>query len=1250
MSQDRIAVLGAELERAVERDDAEAIIEAGERLLGILPSGDPRRAIPLYYAGLARAVRFDGPGGGAGMDRRRATAYLREARRLLPRDHPWWPHATLLTGLLLSHRLLQRSDGGTRHLPEAIAALEAALDTVVGEDQPDVRLLVRYRLAMLLAKRYLLYGGAEEDRVRSLAELTALAEDPAVDRETADVCRIFASQLGFLAGLPPELRSGEVTAEQVEHLQWRLPAGRPEAMAEAVRQLESVAGDTIGKTGVPSPLPMLKALTRMQKSLVDKQNLSPGELDDAITLIGEAVAQEEPGTPDAAVIAALGAALRRERARRGGEDSDAQTAEELATLLETLGEHPLRPAIEAVHTAITAEGRLPHQPEDLAALTGRLERFLTNMPEDHPARVRMLMRFASALVFQAGITRSAGQLDRVRTLVQDAHDRGTLDEGSLPITSFILSWVDGMQGTLETDADRLNSALDRMREAANLLPDGHELRSLLGVAVGSLLSQRYLATGNLEDIDAMSYYADRLPADLPADRRWIPRQLSAMTKFARNQNKLTPQLIDELITEFEEADRLVPDDQRRWTGGGRLVASLRMLRAAVTGEGARFPTSGRELAEFRAAAEMIAHQEPALLDQGGDEGIALVGAAFAARDRRQLDRGITLLARRAAGPSLAAFERLRVLVALGNAFRMRHLLTGSPRDLDNAVSRLEEARLLALREPAVPDAAVIFNALGDAYFARADPHRRDARRAVTAGLDGLRLRTQEVLLQSGAGRGLAAARSAEGESAQVTRWCLAAGEPEAAVRALELGRAMVLHSATVDAGIPALLRENGHHDLAGEWEDETQESPWDVAGGEALPLDPGLTVPSDLRRRVMLALEHTEAERGILLPPDPAAIATALKRAGAGALVYLLPRDEHGDGLAVLVRADGEIRHLPLPGLGAGPGGPLENFERAQRKVQYDEGAWPDWEAAAGELGAWAWETAMGPVLAETGTPRPGHPPRLVLVPVGRLGVVPWHAAYRPVPGGVRYACQDAILCYASSARQFTDSVGRETRPWPENPALIEVAGSDLVWAAEEMEEIRRHCYPGCVHLGSDPTEVITPERVLALLPGAGGPGASVLHFGCHARRTDPPIDSYLSLDGEAELPVRDILRQARARPAGAAGGLVVLATCVSDLTQDAHDEALTLATAFLAAGAAGVLGARWPVRDVPTGLFMIMFHHYLNSGYPDPATALRATQLWMLNPRRRLPPGVGGLLADELDTHPLGAPVNWAAFTYQGQ
>ena len=111
-----------------------------------------------------------------------------------------------------------------------------------------------------------------------------------------------------------------------------------------------------------------------------------------------------------------------------------------------------------------------------------------------------------------------------------------------------------------------------------------------------------------------------------------------------------------------------------------------------------------------------------------------------------------------------------------------------------------------------------------------------------------------------------------------------------------------------------------------------------------------------------------------------------------------------------------------------------------------------------------------------------------------------------------------------------------------------------------------------------------------------------------------------------------------------------MLASCLSDVTEADYDEALTLATAFLAAGAAGVVAARWTVPDGVTALFMAMFHQYLNDGRSDPAHALRAAQLWMLDPAREVPAAWPKLAqAARRVPRTCQAPA-WAGFTYQGR
>ncbi len=139
-------------------------------------------------------------------------------------------------------------------------------------------------------------------------------------------------------------------------------------------------------------------------------------------------------------------------------------------------------------------------------------------------------------------------------------------------------------------------------------------------------------------------------------------------------------------------------------------------------------------------------------------------------------------------------------------------------------------------------------------------------------------------------------------------------------------------------------------------------------------------------------------------------------------------------------------------------------------------------------------------------------------------------------------------------------------------------------------------------------------------------------------------------LAGGEALPVSRILAQARHRDSDAASGLVVLAACTSDLALADHDEALTLASAFLAAGTAGAIGARWAVPDNHTAPLMFMFHrHLVRDAGGGPAAALRAAQLWMLDPDREIPAEMPAELAN-LSRAAAGRPYAWAAFTGHGQ
>jgi CHAT domain-containing protein len=111
-----------------------------------------------------------------------------------------------------------------------------------------------------------------------------------------------------------------------------------------------------------------------------------------------------------------------------------------------------------------------------------------------------------------------------------------------------------------------------------------------------------------------------------------------------------------------------------------------------------------------------------------------------------------------------------------------------------------------------------------------------------------------------------------------------------------------------------------------------------------------------------------------------------------------------------------------------------------------------------------------------------------------------------------------------------------------------------------------------------------------------------------------------------------------------------VLSSCVSDVTRDHFDEALTLATAFLASGAVTVVGSRWDVDDARTAALMFAFHHFLLRQGRPPADALRLAQLWMRDPARAGLPDMPEALRGDVEAEDLTDLEAWAAFGHSGR
>ncbi|MER7720420.1 CHAT domain-containing protein [Streptomyces flaveolus] len=639
-------------------------------------------------------------------------------------------------------------------------------------------------------------------------------------------------------------------------------------------------------------------------------------------------------------------------------------------------------------------------------------------------------------------------------------------------------------------------------------------------------------------------------------------------------------------------------------------------------------------------------------------------------------------------PEGASAEELDACAA---SLGMRLAHSRDPATLDALVHVLERVRGEVRQGGGQRIAADALWRLAEAYHLRR-VLREDERdtACVDAAQEALTALAADVLLQTGAEHGLLAARSGASRGLRAARWALICGRVHEAVAALELGRALVLQAAATASAVPDLLDAAGHPALAEAWRAAG------VARGTG-PAEGGVPgeLPSTLRRQALEALGYRQEDGGLLATPTLAELADAVAEAGADVLLYLVPGEDEVPGMVIAVGPDLGAGVGALPLLSGSGSGPLERYlDAADARgtgPEPDQDAEQAWEDALGALCDWAFQV-IGPVLAGieerlTAAGRlDGRPLRAVLVPCGRLGIVPWHAARFPAEAPYDHLCQTAVISYAASGGQFLRTVRRAPRDPAASPVLVADPTMDLVHADVEVRALRDAFYPRarlCGEIFDEPPESLaagTPDEILALLAD----GASLLHVATHGSAGTRPTVSALRLaapedtedtententenakDASAHgtasdaapdpglLTVTRLLDRAGPRhgPADGApdGPLVVLSACETDLSNRDHDEALTLTTAFVSGGARDVVGSRWTTKDSTSALLMTVFHHHLTVDGLSPVDALRAAQLWMLDPRRENPGSLDGELLREMERPGLDRIPLWAAFVHQG-
>lgn len=772
--------------------------------------------------------------------------------------------------------------------------------------------------------------------------------------------------------------------------------------------------------------------------------------------------------------------------------------------------------------------------------------------------------------------------------------------------------IRGIQGGGNSD---IEAAVEHLQAMLGGTPRDEQMHRHLRKAFAGALYARFSVRGDLHDLeearDIMQEIVDTGDEDPPIETLMMRATLAEITEAwaVRTGDRAAAA---RAVTDLERIVAELPPDH---PGTKESRANLDLLRGKFTFDAAALPQA--------APSPIGALIDEAHAGYGSDRerAIALLRAAQAMLVNRPDEpslRAAAAYARQSlllADPESTVFPRHAI--ALGWALHGLVGYDGDQAHISEAMEWLSRA-IDSARDPSRPEWCTLHILLGLFHRMRGRP--ADRVRSRELGTLGLRGNRWQVLLQSSVERAMAVATKSLSDVAEVAGWCLNDGAADDAVAVLDAGRGAILHSATATVDMPALLEAVGEAGLAARWRASA-----------------GTDIDRDLRYATMKALAGADR---MLDPPPVEEIQHALRATGTDSLVYLTAGTKPGvGGAAVIVAADAAPAILWLPSLTDTEHGPIERYVRSYDAYRAAPQAYGRWREALGALLDWAGRAAVGPLVAR----RAGRwRPRIVLVPMGRLALVPWHAARL----GGEYAVARATWSYAASARLFVEVAARPPVP-PDAESLIVGDPDNSLWfAGREALAIREAFYPDARYLGQPPTVADGPGVPAEMLDWLAGGDRHTLHLACHGVAQEGTADtSYLTLAGGQRLTAEELIEVASAGGLG----LVSLAACTTHLSTRGYDEAFSLATAFLVAGARAAVGSLWRVPDQATSLLMFMTHYYLRHDRLDPAEALSRAQAWMIDPARRAVSQMPPDLVSLADAPELADPVAWAGFTHVG-
>ncbi|MBN2117366.1 MAG: CHAT domain-containing protein [Anaerolineales bacterium] len=265
-------------------------------------------------------------------------------------------------------------------------------------------------------------------------------------------------------------------------------------------------------------------------------------------------------------------------------------------------------------------------------------------------------------------------------------------------------------------------------------------------------------------------------------------------------------------------------------------------------------------------------------------------------------------------------------------------------------------------------------------------------------------------------------------------------------------------------------------------------------------------------------------------------------------------------------------------------------------------------QAALSDILPWLGEKIMKKIAVAL---RARHDPStpVILIPSGRLALLPLHAASYTLEDGEHIFLDDFEVSYTPSAQMLYHARSAVEQPGRSesffgigNPLPLPNEFTPLSFAEFEVKEILAFFSAHSTLYGDQ----ATIEAVRKNLPSF-----SYLHFSCHGF-FDPeaPLESGVILANGKTLTLSELMKSRQL----SAARMAVLSACQTAMTDfnKLPEESIGLAAGFLQAGVPGVIGSLWPVDDLSTALVMKRFYHNHLCGARQPAAALCEAQRWL--------------------------------------